>query len=408
VKKNIMFLLWVGAAISISEIYTGGLLAPLGFGRAMAAIVLGHLMGTGLLALGGYISFTRRRNAMESAAFSLGQNGGRLAALCNVVQLAGWTVVMVVQAGSAVTAIFPGLPFAPVSLALGLLVLLWALIFGSPAQWINSAVVILLAFLCGVLFWESAGRAPEGAVFTGDLSFALALELSIAMPVSWLPLAGDYSCGADDRICAAAMPLAGYFLGSVFMYGFGLFIALKTGGDFFALIAASRFRLVACAVVVFSTLTTAFLDLYSAAVSSTRLTGRPTGRSTGQSTARPTGVKNPKAPVLAIGVFAAVLSAVFPAEQYAGFLTNFLPAIGMVFIPLSGVIFIDFFMKRPEDQGPLGFNLPGFAAALGGMAVYSLCARHEFGIPTLLSISAVAVLYIPRFLRPKIFQRSKT
>ncbi|MDR1444568.1 MAG: permease [Treponema sp.] len=378
-KKNTMFLLWVGAAISISEIYTGGLLASLGFGKALTAIIAGHIIGTGLLALGGYISFIRRRSAMDSAAFSLGRNGGNMAALCNVVQLAGWTVVMVVQAGSAVTAIFPALPFAPVSLALGLLVLLWALIFGSPAQGINNVVVVLLAVLCAVLFWESAGRAAVPAVFPGRLSFALALELSIAMPVSWLPLAGDYCFREKNALNASAAPFAGYFLGSVCMYGFGLFIAVKTGSDFFALIAASRFRFIACAVVVFSTLTTAFLDLYSAGVSSRRIVT----------------VKNSRIPVLAIGLFAAVVSAFFPAEQYSGFLTGFLTAIGMVFAPLYGVIFIDFFMKRPEDKSPWGLNLPGLAAALAGMAVYAFCARLEWGIPTLLSLAAVVIIYIP-------------
>jgi putative hydroxymethylpyrimidine transporter CytX len=309
-----------------------------------------------------------------------------------VVQLTGWTVVMVVQAGSAVTAIFPALPFAPAALVLGLLVLLWALIFGSPARWINSAVVILLAVLCAVLFWESAGMAAPAApaVFSGGVSFALALELSIAMPVSWLPLAGDYSCREKDVFGASAMPFAGYFLGSVLMYGFGLFIALKTGGDFFALIAASRFRLIACAVVVFSTLTTAFLDLYSAAVSSRRFTARFSGRFTG-------GIirtEGSRVPILVIGLLAAVLSAVFPSERYSGFLTNFLTAIGMVFVPLYGVIFIDFFMKRPEDKSPLGINLPGLAAALAGMAVYALCTRNEWGIPTLLSMAAVAAIYL--------------
>jgi purine-cytosine permease-like protein len=179
------------------------------------------------------------------------------------------------------------------------------------------------------------------------------------------------------------MPFAGYFLGSVLMYGFGLFIALKTGEDFFALIAASRFRLVACAVVVFSTLTTAFLDLYSAAVSSTRIVS----------------TKNLRLPILAFGLFAAILSAIFPAEGYSGFLINFLTAIGMVFVPLYGVIFIDFFMRRPENTSPLGINLPGLTAVLAGMAVYSLCARYELGIPTLLSIAAVAVVYIPVSLR---------
>jgi putative hydroxymethylpyrimidine transporter CytX len=378
-KKNTLFLLWAGAAISISEIYAGGLLAPLGFGKALTAIIVGHLIGTGFLALGGYISFVHRRNAMDSVAFYMGRNGGNLAALCNVVQLTGWTVVMVVQAGSAVTAIFPHLPFASVSLVLGLLVLLWSLIFGSPAQWINSVVVVLLAVLCAALFRESVGRAGSPAVFSERLSFALALELSIAMPVSWLPLAGDYACREKNAFNASVIPFAGYFLGSVFMYGFGLFIAVKTGGDFFALIAASELRFIACAVVVLSTLTTAFMDLYSAGVSSRRLVA----------------VKNTRIPILVIGLFATVLSAVFPPEEYSGFLTNFLTAIGMVFMPLYGVIFIDFFMKRPENKSPLGINLPGLASALVGMCVYALCARYGWGIPTLLSIAAVVVVYIP-------------
>jgi purine-cytosine permease-like protein len=92
-------------------------------------------------------------------------------------------------------------------------------------------------------------KGRRAGVFFGGVDFALALELSIAMPVSWLPLAGDYSYQAKDLSCASAMPFAGYFLGSVFMYGFGLFIVLKTGEDFFAFIAASRFRLIACAKV---------------------------------------------------------------------------------------------------------------------------------------------------------------
>ena len=44
-----MFLLWAGAAISISEIYTGGLIAPLGFQKGLLAIIVGHIIGTALL-----------------------------------------------------------------------------------------------------------------------------------------------------------------------------------------------------------------------------------------------------------------------------------------------------------------------------------------------------------------------
>jgi putative hydroxymethylpyrimidine transporter CytX len=379
-KKSAMFLLWVGAAISISEIYTGGLLGPLGYGKGLAAILTGHIIGTGLLALGGHIAFIRKKNAMECVSFSLGSLGGKLVALCNVIQLAGWTIIMIVQAGSAIISLFD-FPFAPVALALGLVVLIWALIFGSPAQWINSLVVILLSILCIVLFWESAGlnqAAPHlfGTALSDSISFALAMELSITMPISWLPLIGDYSSRSDNRICASAMPFAGYFLGSVLMYGFGLFISVRTGGDFFTFIAGSRFRLIACAVVVFSTMTTAFLDLYSAAISSTQLVRE----------------KNKRMPILVIGIFALLVSAFFPAEKYSDFLTNFLTTIGMVFVPVYAILFMGFFTKNREYEKPL--NWSGLIIAITGMVVYRICTIHEIWIPTLICIIVVSGVYL--------------
>ncbi|MDR0601511.1 MAG: permease [Treponema sp.] len=388
-KKSAVFLLWAGAAISISEIYTGGLLAPLGPGKAAAVILGGHVFGTGLLALGGYVSFARRRNAMDSAAFSPGSAGGKIAAFFNVAQLSGWTVIMVVQAAEAVTALFPALPFAPVSLALGVIVLVWALIFGSPAQWINNAAVILLSVLCAVLFWELRGRSAPGGG-GASMSVAAGVELAIAMPVSWLPLIGDYSFRAESGPRAALFPFAGYFLASSAMYIFGLLAALSGGGDFFAFIAGSRFRLAACAVVILSTMTTAFLDLYSAAVSSGQFIK----------------TKSPRLPILVMGIFAIAAPVFFPADKYGDFLVNFLSLTGMIFVPVYGVVFIDFFMKRPRHGGgkegrrkiASALNLPAFAAVMAGMISYRLFTVYESGVPSLFSLAAVCIVYIPAVL----------
>jgi putative hydroxymethylpyrimidine transporter CytX len=377
-KKPTMLLLWIGAAISISEIFTGGLLAPLGLGKGLAAILIGHLIGVALLAFGGYVSFARDENAMGAVARSFGRTGGKLVALCNVVQLIGWTVVMIVQAGGAITSVFPRLPFAPAAFALSALVLAWALLLGSPAVRLNNVVVILLSILCAVLFAESVGAGGvvlDAARSSDTISMALAIELSIAMPVSWLPLVGDYSVSAGDRACAAGMPFAGYFAGSVLMYLFGLFIAISAGGDFFTFIAASRFRYLACGVVLFSTLTTAFLDLYSAAESSRRIVG----------------AKSKRAPILAAGLFATVLSVIFPVELYGDFLTGFLTSIGMVFVPVYAVVFLDFIMNRPTGKKAL--HPDKLLTALVGMVAYNLFSRYEVGIPTLMSILTVAVVY---------------
>ncbi|MDR3312380.1 MAG: cytosine permease [Spirochaetaceae bacterium] len=333
-KKSTMLLLWAGAAISISEIVTGGLLAPLGFAKAALAIVLGHLAGTGLLALGGIVSFSRRKNAMETVAATFGPWGGKAVALCNVVQLIGWTIVMIVQGSRSVALLFPALPFPLLAGILALLVLAWALILGSPAQRLNDVVVLLLALLCAALFVEARLKMGGGQALaipvTGGMGFLLALELSMAMPISWLPLVGDYACQADNKISAGAMPFAGYFVTSTLMYLFGLYINVNGGGDIFAFIAASSFRLIAGLVVILSTVTTAFLDLYSAAKSARVIVP----------------VKNDRLSILIIGLFAVAASVAFPVERYEAFLETFLLAIGRVFLPVYGVVFAHYFYKK--------------------------------------------------------------
>ncbi|MCT6844033.1 MAG: putative hydroxymethylpyrimidine transporter CytX, partial [Bombilactobacillus mellifer] len=55
VRLRSLFLLWFGAAISIAEIVTGTLMAPLGFGRGILAIIIGHVIGCfGFLLPAGY------------------------------------------------------------------------------------------------------------------------------------------------------------------------------------------------------------------------------------------------------------------------------------------------------------------------------------------------------------------
>ena len=59
-------LIWFGAGVSIAEILTGTYLAPLGFGKGLAAIVLGHVIGCALLFMAGLIGGYTRRSSMEA------------------------------------------------------------------------------------------------------------------------------------------------------------------------------------------------------------------------------------------------------------------------------------------------------------------------------------------------------
>ena len=97
-------LLWFGAGISIAEILTGMLLAPLGFAKAFAAIILGHLIGGVVMYLAGSSEAGRRQCHGNGPHFLRDQGPSSFAGL-NVIQLVGWTAVMVASAALAANTI---------------------------------------------------------------------------------------------------------------------------------------------------------------------------------------------------------------------------------------------------------------------------------------------------------------
>ena len=88
-------LIWFGAGVSIAEILTGTYLAPLGMAKGLAAILLGHVIGCSLLFLAGLIGGFARRSAMETVKMSFGHKGSLLFSTLNVLQLLGWTAIMI-------------------------------------------------------------------------------------------------------------------------------------------------------------------------------------------------------------------------------------------------------------------------------------------------------------------------
>ena len=99
-------LIWFGAALSIAEIKTGTSFASLGFLRGLIAIIVGHLLGGILLFLSGYIGGLCRKSSMESTKISFGSIGSKFFAILNIVQLVGWTGIMIYDGANAINHIF--------------------------------------------------------------------------------------------------------------------------------------------------------------------------------------------------------------------------------------------------------------------------------------------------------------
>lgn len=352
------FFLWFGAAVSVAEILAGGLLVPLGFTGGLTAILLGHLVGTTLLVLCGLIGVRERIPAIESTRISFGAYGSYLFSALNVLQLLGWTAVMIIAAARSVNEISRTLwgldSFAGWAVAIGGLIMVW-IALGREGGWkkANMAAVLLLFGLTAVL---SVTVFKGGGVFAkppaAGLSFGEGLELSVVMPLSWLPLIADYTRYARTGAGAGWGSWLGYFLGSSWMYVIGLGAALATGNaDPAAMMLAADLGLAALAIIVLATVTTTFMDAYSAGVSFANF---------------PLGLSERRVALVMTAV-GTVLALVVDMEQYEAFLL----AIGSVFAPLFAILLTDYFLRRNRGVRPeLLANWGALAVWGGGVALY--------------------------------------
>ena len=98
-------LIWFGAAVSIAEILTGTFIAPLGFTKGTIAILLGHIIGCTVLFAAGLIGAKIKKSSMETVKLSFGRYGSLLFSTLNVLQLVGWTAVMILSGAYAADSI---------------------------------------------------------------------------------------------------------------------------------------------------------------------------------------------------------------------------------------------------------------------------------------------------------------
>ena len=264
-KKTSVFsnvLIWFGAAVSIAEILTGTFLAPLGFVKGVAAILVGHVIGCGLLFGAGLIGGQTEKSAMETVKMSFGRKGTFFFSSLNVLQLVGWTAIMIASGASAANAVVYLGGNWIWSFIIGMLIALWIIIGVKNLSKVNTvamgALFILTIVLSTVIFGGTAGTEAAGA-----LSFGAAVELAVAMPLSWLPLISDYTRTARKPVAATVASTGVYFVVSCWMYIIGLGAALYTEeSDIGVIMVKAGLGAAALVIIIFSTVTTTFLDAY--------------------------------------------------------------------------------------------------------------------------------------------------
>ena len=358
-KKTSVFengLIWFGAAVSIAEILTGTYFASLGFLKGLLAIVLGHIVGCILLFLAGMIGAKTQKSAMDTVKISFGTKGGIFFAILNILQLFGWTGIMIYDGASATQGILPIGHFIW-CIVIGGLILVWILIGVKNLGKLNviamSALFLMTIILSFIIF--KGGTAFDKG--DNSMSFGAAMELSIAMPLSWLPLISDYTKEAKEPVKATAASSIVYGFVSIWMYIIGMSAALFTmESDIAKILLKAGLGIMGLFIVVLSTVTTTFLDVYSAGVSTESIFSK---------------IKS-KWVAVAVTVIGTLGAIVLPMDD----ITGFLYLIGSVFAPMIAIQIADFFILKISNDKKM-FSIKNIIIWVTGFIIYRILMKFD-------------------------------
>ena len=388
-------IIWFGVAISVSEIEAG-----IEIGAAAARdslwlpLVLGHIFGGILLFFVGLIGARVRLNAMETTKSTFGKYGSKFFAALNTFQLLAWVAVLNAQGASALAGLNLPISFPLTCVILAALIAAWVYVgirrSANVTTVVMAALTVLLAILSVKLFGLGSGSSSvasaAGAATTGTAATAAALkfwnifEISIAMPISWLPVISDYTKDAEKPVKATAISAIAYTFASLWMYILGIEISgIGANNNIAQAILLAGLGIPGIIIVVLSTVTTNFLAANSAGESSKAIYSKI----------------NPKIAGVVVSLLSAALAISGIMEHYI----SFLYLIASVFAPMAAVLLVSFYFSKERSES-LGVWLWNIFAWLAGFIAYQVAERFDsvFLGPTLLAVIVSAAFASVRVL----------
>nr|WP_315242210.1 cytosine permease [uncultured Albidiferax sp.] len=384
--------LWFSLGVGLLVMQIGAYLVPaVGTQQALLAIVLGSVLGAGLLAWVARIACDSGLSSAGLMHATFGSGFARLPVLLNIVQLVGWTTfeLVIMRDGTAAIAKHSlgwnlsgtqGVLFTTLLWGAVLTALMAASMLTLVRKFIGRYGLPLVVLSLLWLSWQFAQKllAADAQAFwhrPGDGSMGLlsAMDLVIAMPVSWLPLVADYARHGRSGKSAMTGTWLGYALANIWCYALGVLVVTVAapGTDLVTALLLAQGGLLALGLILLDEVDNAYGDVYSGAVSAHSL--------------------HPKLSIRRWGLLLAVgctgLALVLPIHS----LEPFLLMLSSVFVPLFGVI-----LGRLGSHATASVQrlVEPLAAGLwlAGIALYHLLATYapHFGaaLPTL------AVVYL--------------
>lgn len=333
------FGLWGNLGVSLLG-FTGAMfvLQPLGSGpylslaAGLTAIVLGTLLGTIPVALSGVQGTQTGAPAMVLLRGLFGARLSYLPTIVNIVQCVGWGVFEIVTISTVTHQLAPALPrWAYVLIAGALTALLTIRPLGAIRVLRKYAAVAVIAVVIYLLVMLL--RHPLPAFTHGTWSgFWAATDTVVAVAISFAPLAADYTRHSRSARATFTGALAGYGVTQIVCYAIGLLALLTVAKDpdhMYGAFIALPVGTVAFAILALRELDQSFADVYSTAVSIQNL--------------RPMWDRRILAGVISVLATAGALW--LNISDYE----NFLTLLGSVFVPMSAVLIVDYFLIAKGD-----------------------------------------------------------
>jgi putative hydroxymethylpyrimidine transporter CytX len=377
-------IIWFGVAISVSEIEAG---IEIGAAAARESLwlplVLGHIFGGILLFFVGLIGARVRLNAMETTKSSFGKYGSKFFAALNTFQLLAWVAVLNAQGASALAGLNLPISFPLTCVILAALIAAWVYVGIRRSANVTTVVMAALTILLAILSVKLFGLDSSSATTATALKFWNIFEISIAMPISWLPVISDYTKDAEKPLKATAISAIAYTIASLWMYIIGIEISgIGASNNIAQAILLAGLGIPGIIIVVLSTVTTNFLAANSAGESSKAIYSKI----------------NPKIAGVVVSFLSAALAISGIMEHYI----SFLYLIASVFAPMAAVLLVSFYFSKDRTES-LGVWLWNIFAWLAGFIAYQVAEHFDsvFLGPTLLAVIVSAAFASVRVLSEK-------
>ncbi|MEM3096013.1 MAG: cytosine permease, partial [Nitrososphaerota archaeon] len=368
------FVLWSSLGVGLLVLLAGSFLSSLSLVDVLVVSIIGSVIGSVMLGLAGIMGSRYGVPTMVSLRPVLGMRGSYVPTFLNIVQLVGWTgfeiMIMAQVAGSITHWLLgdAGFPFWAAIFAVWCMFLALGGPLAVVRKWLER-YAIWLVYASTVWITYSVFTSPTVGNWmtrapSPTIPLLLALDIVVAMPISWWPLISDYNRFAIQPRKAFLGTVAGYTVSNTWFYVLGAALVAVLGtGDIISSIGLLFLGNAALILILVDETDNAFADIYSTAVSIQNIFPK---------------VRQWK--LVAVTTAAGVaLALTVPLLQYEWFLLF----IGSVFVPLLGVLAAEYFTSGRKIT-----SVESFYRASG--VRYGNIAAWSLGIVAYISIVQLA------------------